>query len=143
MHQYRPISDNQLRLYWQPVYVEDGVEVIGGGSTPSTVTVPVQRLLFPVRLHDGVLSHAAARRLDFLGYRYEKLMGTDLNGEPVEEDIGLQLNVPFEATSAPLEMKSADEPSGAHSHEALQALRLALLRDPQSDEERLARGHSR
>ena len=51
------------------MYVAGGVEALGEGSAPSTETVPVQRLLCPVQLDDGVLSHAAARCLDSFGYR--------------------------------------------------------------------------
>jgi len=83
VHRYRPVTDNHLRLYWQPVYVEGGIEVLGNGSHPSTETVNLKRLLFPVQLHDGVLAHAAARRLDHAGYRYERSVVCDLNGDPV------------------------------------------------------------
>ena len=62
VHRYKPITDSQLRLYWQPVFVEGGTEVLGSGSLPSTETVSIRRLLFPVQLHDGVLGYAAARR---------------------------------------------------------------------------------
>ena len=71
VHRHKPVADNCLRLYWQPVYVEGGVEVLGNGSMPSTENIPVKRVLFPVQLHDGVIAHAAARRLDHAGYRYE------------------------------------------------------------------------
>ena len=32
VHRYRPITDNHLRLYWHPLYVEGGREVLGTGS---------------------------------------------------------------------------------------------------------------
>ena len=67
VHRYKPVTDNRLRLYWLPVFVEEGQEVLGSGSQPSTETVGIERLLFPVQLHDGVLGHAAARRLDRRG----------------------------------------------------------------------------
>ena len=71
VHRYKPVTDGRLRLYWQPLFTgESGVEVLASGSIPSTETVPVKRILFPVQLHDGVVSHAAARRLDHAGYRY-------------------------------------------------------------------------
>ena len=60
-----------MRLYWRPVYIEGGSEVLGSGHAPSTETIPVKRILFPVQLHDGVLAHAAARRLDHMGYKYD------------------------------------------------------------------------
>ena len=37
--------------------------------------MPINRILFPVQLHDGVLAHAAARRLDQSNYRYEHNLG--------------------------------------------------------------------
>ena len=84
VHRYRPVSDHHLRLYWRPVYIEEGIEVLGDGSNPSTETVPLKRLLFPVQLHDGILAHAAARKLDHLGYKYEHVhQEFDLNGDPV------------------------------------------------------------
>jgi hypothetical protein len=85
VHRYKPITDNQLRLYWQPVYVEGGTEVLGSGSVPSTETVSIKRLLFPVQLHDRVLNHAAARRLDHSGYSYERGPICDLNGDPADK----------------------------------------------------------
>ena len=72
VHRHKPVSDNQMRLYWKPVYIEGGSEVLGTGHTPSTETIPVKRILFPVQLHDGVIAHAAARRLDQMGYRYDR-----------------------------------------------------------------------
>ena len=94
VHRYRPVTDNHLRLYWQPVYVEGGVEVIGEGSSPSTETVPIKRVLFPVQLHDGVLAHAAARRLDHLGYRYDRSINLDPNDVVADVAQGSQLYEP-------------------------------------------------
>ena len=45
------------------------------GDNPAKETVPINRILFPVQLHDGVLAHAAARRLDQSNYRYEHNLG--------------------------------------------------------------------
>jgi len=62
VHRYRPVTDNRLRLYWTPIYIsEEGGETLGSGATASTETVPVNRILYLVQLHDGVLSHADAR----------------------------------------------------------------------------------
>ena len=85
VRRHKPITDNQLRLYWKPVYIEGGAEVLGSGSKPSTETVGIKRLLFPVQMHDGVISHAAARRLDHAGYGYEKGAILDLNGDVVDQ----------------------------------------------------------
>ena len=54
IHKYRPVSDCRLRLYWTPVYNENGTEVLGTGSVAATEQIPVQRILWPVQLHDGV-----------------------------------------------------------------------------------------
>jgi len=90
VHRHKPVTDHRLRLYWEPVYVEGGIEVLGSGSNPSTETIPVNRILFPLQLHDGVVAHAAARRLDHAGYRYEKSLDCDLNGVPIMEPGGPQ-----------------------------------------------------
>ena len=29
VHRYRPVSDNHMRLHWEPIYVEGGAEVLG------------------------------------------------------------------------------------------------------------------
>ena len=91
VHRYKPVTDGHLRLYWLPVYVEEGTEVLGSGSNASTETVSVKRLLFPVQLNDGVLAHSAARRLDHAGYSYERGFLQDINGEPVPAEQGAQL----------------------------------------------------
>ena len=57
---------------------------MGTGSVPSTETISLKYVLFPVQLHDGVLAHAAARRLDHSGYTYEKGPICDLEGNPVD-----------------------------------------------------------
>ena len=87
------------------MYVEGGVEVLGEGSTPSTETVPIKRLLFPAQLHDGVLEHAAARRLDHMNYQYEPAAMLDLNGEPQ----GTQFNeASLELVANTLPLKALD-----------------------------------
>ena len=40
------------------------------GSKPVEETVTAKYLLFPVQLHDGVLSHASSRRLDRMRYHF-------------------------------------------------------------------------
>jgi len=86
VHKHRPVSDSRLRLYWTPVYVEAGEEVLGSGSTPALETVTIRQLLWPVQLHDGVLAHAAARRLDHMEYRLDpdNLCQEDINGKAVK-----------------------------------------------------------
>ena len=69
---HKPVTDNHLRLSWRPMYVEDGQEVLGSGSNPSKETLPINRVLFPAQVNDGVLAYAAARRLDQSNSRYER-----------------------------------------------------------------------
>ena len=80
VHRYKPVTDNCLHLYWQPVYVEGGAEVLGSGSVASTETVSLKRLLFPVQMHDGVLAHAVARRFDHS--HGDHVVGTSQPSEP-------------------------------------------------------------
>ena len=72
VHKYGPVSDGHLRLHWQPLYWEDGVQVFGSGSKPAEETVEIKRVLEPIQLHDGGISHAAARRLENRGYSFEE-----------------------------------------------------------------------
>ena len=62
--------DGHLRIQWKPVFIEEGVQVLGSGSHPMTETVEVRRILFPVQLHDGVLPHRVSRQLDDMGFRF-------------------------------------------------------------------------
>ena len=71
VHKYGPVSDGHLRLHWQPLYWEDGVLVFGSGSRPAEETVEIKRVLEPLQLHDGVISHAAARKLENRGFTFE------------------------------------------------------------------------
>ena len=57
VHCHRPVNDGHLRIQWKPVFIEEGVQVLGSGSRPMTETVEIRRILFPVQLHDGVLPH--------------------------------------------------------------------------------------
>ena len=52
VHRYKPVTDGRLRLYWLPVFVENGAEVLGTDSVPLTETVPIKRLVYPTELHD-------------------------------------------------------------------------------------------
>ena len=54
-----------------PVFIEDGAEVLGSGTKPSEVSIDAKRVLVVVQLHDGVMSHAAARRLERMGYGFQ------------------------------------------------------------------------
>jgi hypothetical protein len=71
VHKHRPESDGRLRLKWIPVFIQGGVEELGSGSKPSEEVVEFNRIIGNVQLHDGVISHAAARYLDKLGYTFD------------------------------------------------------------------------
>ena len=60
---------------------------MGTGSVPSTETIKLKYVLFPAQLHDGVLAHAAARRLDHPSYIYEKNPICDLEGTLVDLEL--------------------------------------------------------
>ena len=62
VHQYAPTKGEHLLLRWEPLYMEQGTLVFGSGSHPSEEKVPLKRILEIVQLHNGVLSHAAARK---------------------------------------------------------------------------------
>ena len=72
VHKYYPVSDHRLRLRWVPVFVEQGSEVLGSGSRTSEEQVAVNRIICTTQLHDGVIAHAVARRLDLAGYSFDE-----------------------------------------------------------------------
>ena len=73
VHRFLPISDGRLRVAWMPAYVStEGTEVVEPGSNPSQETVTVQQLVMIVQLSSGVLSHAAARKLDRANWRLDE-----------------------------------------------------------------------
>ena len=82
MHKHQPQSEGRLRIKWLPVFIDGngGGEVLVTGAQPSTERVEAKRLLFPVQLHDGVMSHAAARRLDNLDYGFHPVIRTESIG---------------------------------------------------------------
>ncbi len=53
------------------VVTVDGQEVLSQGSVPLLETVPFSRIMMIVQMHSGVMSHAAARRLDTNGFTFE------------------------------------------------------------------------
>ena len=80
MHRYKAQADGRLRVHWLPVYEasaeQGGAEVLGDrpehhGMKPLLENVPAKRLLCAVQLHDGVMSHAAARQLDRAGWTWK------------------------------------------------------------------------
>ena len=45
--------------------------MLGPGPNPSEVSIAANRILMPAQLHDGVMSHIAARRPERLGYGFQ------------------------------------------------------------------------
>ena len=76
VHKHRPVTDGRLRVKWVPLFVtspeEGGQEREGVEGRPSVENVAVKCVLATVQLHDSVMSHAAARRLDRAGWRLDK-----------------------------------------------------------------------
>ena len=78
VHRHAPRMDAELRLKWEPLSEEfsseSGAETASpaAAAQPSLEEVPVAELLLVVQLHDGVISHASARRLDKAGWRFQK-----------------------------------------------------------------------
>ena len=48
-----------------------GHEVLDAGASPILEQITVQQVLLAVQLHDGVMSHAAARKLDKAGWKLD------------------------------------------------------------------------
>ena len=60
-----------MRLHWEAIYDQDGHEVLGAGSNPSYEVVPANKCVCTFQLHDGVISHEAARHLETAGYHFD------------------------------------------------------------------------
>ena len=60
-----------MRVKWEPVFTMDGQEVLSQGSDPLLETVQFSKILLIIQLHDGIMGHAAARRLDRSHYVFE------------------------------------------------------------------------
>ena len=76
VHKHKPSTDGRLRVKWRPVFTAQteagGHEVLDAGAAPSLEQITVQQVLAVVQLHDGVMSHAAARRLDKAGWTLDR-----------------------------------------------------------------------
>ena len=72
VHRHGALADGRLRVKWQPIYLDGGREVLGGGAVAALETVQYAEVLLVVELHTGVLAHGAARRLDRSGWRLEE-----------------------------------------------------------------------
>jgi len=76
VHKHKAVSDGRLRLTWKPLFTapveQGGAESLEEGA-PVLDRVGVKDILSDVELHDGVMSHAAARKLDRAGWRFEQI----------------------------------------------------------------------
>jgi hypothetical protein len=68
VQRYRPLSDGRLRVKWIPVENKDAY----GQSVPMIESLSVRQIMTTVQLHDGVISHAAARKLDRSGWSLDE-----------------------------------------------------------------------
>ena len=96
VQKHLPVSDGRLRVKWQPVFWQDGMEVLGSGEKPSLERIHIRKVVTLVQLHNGVLGHAAARRLDKSDYRLDE------EGLRYEADLS-RVKEPFLSDSARLE----------------------------------------
>ena len=66
-------TDGRRRVTWEPSFWgSDGDQVRGAGEEPIKETKPLSYVLVVIDLLNGVMSHAAARRLDRAGWRVEE-----------------------------------------------------------------------
>ena len=72
VHRYRPLADGRLRFRWLPAFTVGGDEVLGEGDVPAKENVQAGQIVSILDLHDGVVSHAASRKLDNAGWRYDE-----------------------------------------------------------------------
>ena len=88
VHKHRAVSDCRLRVKWVPLFWsapdEGGEEQAGQGTRPSIDNVGVKRVLSVIQLHDGVMGHAVARRLDRAGWTLEAPERVSLLAGPTE-----------------------------------------------------------
>ena len=87
VHRYRPLADGRLRVRWLPAFTVGGYEVLGEGDVAAKENVKAGQIVSIIELNDGVVSHAASRKLDNAGWRYDEteLALDDLTREYVHE----------------------------------------------------------
>ena len=70
VHKFRGQWGASLRVRWMPLfYGTDGAETTEAGGKPSLEGITPKQVLAVVQLHDGVLQHSVARRLDRSGWK--------------------------------------------------------------------------
>ena len=84
VHRYRPLADGRLRVRWLPAFTVGGNEVLGEGDVAAKENVKAGQIVSIIELNDGVVSHAASRKLDNAGWRYDETGVTldELTREP-------------------------------------------------------------
>ena len=83
---HRPLADGRLRIRWVPILLRDAYEA----ESPALETLHPRQIVTICQLHDGVLSHAAARQLDKHGWRLDEsdlVQEADLPGPPAEPSV--------------------------------------------------------
>ncbi len=78
IHKYRLVSDCRLRLYWTPVYVENGMEVLGTGIS--------RRFRADSSSEDSVASTIARRSLGACSGQTPRSFWLYLGGDTVPQD---------------------------------------------------------
>ena len=68
VHRFRPISDGRLRIRWEPLMLKDAYNA----ENPVLENIHARQIVTVVQLHDGIVSHAAARRLDRAGWKLDE-----------------------------------------------------------------------
>ena len=83
VHRHTPVTDGNLRVKWKPLYLTEEAreETLQPTSLPVEEEVPLQRIITEVQLLSGVISHAAARRIDASGYKVDERRSAALQKE--------------------------------------------------------------
>ena len=107
---YRPLSDGRLRVKWIPAEGTDAY----GKTFVEQETVAVRQIVTSVQLHEGILAHSVARRLDKSGWSLDE---ADAKVEPVLPEPSVAWNARLEQfVLVTRELPGlSDEPSGAAS----------------------------
>ena len=84
VHKFRAQWDVSLRVRWLPLFYDaEGAETTEAGGKPSIESITPKHVLAVVQLHDGVLQHSVARRLDRAGWK----IAEDVHAEAVHENV--------------------------------------------------------
>ena len=72
-HRYSAVTDARLRVRWVPQFTNtEGEVVLGAGSNPVKQSIGfAAAIIGVVELHDGVLAHSSARKLNRAGWRVD------------------------------------------------------------------------